>query len=251
MKIRFSQTILMLTLMLSGCQRTEEFVSAGEISVYQPFRIGSSVTYRLDSTVYASNLTSKTVRTHVIRLVTDATVTDGMGRTAWRIIRSIRDPYDSTRWIPEVSFLAIPTTSTLEWIEQNQRFILMSLPIRDGFSWGGNRFINTVSDPQRQYLDGWAYTWKSVGSPHAAGDRIFQNTATVELRNDSINDARDRTRYFSRDFARDVYAKGVGLIYRERIHEVWQPPNGSSSTGYFEPGSHGIRMTYLSHKESP
>lgn len=250
MNIRLSMAIPML-LLLAGCQRTEEAVSAGEISDYQPFRIGSSVTYRLDSTIYASNLTSKIVRTHVIRMVTDAAVTDGMGRTAYRIIRSIRDAADSARWIPEASFLAIPTTGTLEWIEQNQRFILMSLPIRERFSWRGNRFINTVTDPQRQYLDGWDYTWRSVGSPFAIGDRIFQNTATVELRNDSINDGRDKSKYFSRDIARDVYARGVGLIYRERIHEVWQPPNGSSATGYFEPGSHGIRMTYLGHRDSP
>jgi hypothetical protein len=71
------------------------------------------------------------------------------------------------------------------------------------------------------------------------------------MRNDSINDGRDKSRYFSRDIARDIYARNIGLVYRERQHEVWQPANASSTTGYYEQGSYGIRMTYLSHKDSP
>lgn len=251
MNDRLSYILLLLAILASGCQRTEELVPAGTLADYQPFQIGASVTYRLDSTVYISNQSVKATRTRVIRLHTDAMVTDGEGRTAYRIIRSIRDPLDSNRWVPEQTCLAIPGKETVEWIEQNQRFILMAAPVRENLSWRGNRFINTVSDPQRQYLDGWNYTWRSVGMSFTAGDRLFSNTVTVDQRNDSINDGRDKSRYFSKDIARDVFALGVGLIYRERLHEVWQPPNASSSTGYYEPGSYGIRLTYLSHKLSP
>ena len=243
--------ILLLCIMMAGCQRTEELLTAGELSDYQPFRVGSSITYLLDSTVYLSNQTAKTVRTHVIRIHTDAMVTDGEGRIAYRMIRSLRDPMDTNRWIPEQAFLAIPGKETIEWIEQNQRFVLMAAPVRENFSWQGNRFINTVSDPQRQYLDGWQYTWKSIGLPFVLKTLTFPNTVTVQQRNDSLNDGRDKTRYFSKDVARDVFALGVGLIYRERMHEIWQPPNASSNTGYYEPGSHGIRMSYLSHKVLP
>ena len=243
--------IFLLGVLMAGCHRSEEFVTAGELADYQPFQIGASVTYRLDSTVYLSNQTLKTIRTRFIRLHTDAMVTDGEGRTAYRIIRSIRDPLDSNRWIPDLTCLAIPGKQAMEWIEQNQRFILMTTPIRENLSWRGNRFINTVSDPLRQYLDGWDYTWKSVGMPFTTGNMIFPNTVTVDQRNDSVNDGRDKSRYFSKDIARDIYARGIGLVYRERLHEIWQPPNASSATGYYEPASHGIRMTYLSHRVSP
>lgn len=187
----------------------------------------------------------------MIRFHTDAMVTDGAGRTSYRIIRSIRDALDTNRWIPDQACLMIPGDGTLEWVELNQRFVLMATPIRENFNWKGNRFINTISDPQRQYLDGWDYTWKSVGLPFRSGNRLFQNTATVDQRNDSINDGRDKSRFFSRDIARDVYAFGIGLVFRERLHEVWQPANASSATGYYEAGSYGIRMTYLSHKFLP
>jgi hypothetical protein len=243
--------ILLLFVLLTGCHRTEELTTAGELSDYHSIKIGSSITYRLDSTVYTSNQTLKNTRTHVIRFHTDAMVTDGAGRTSYRIIRSIRDALDTNRWIPDQACLMIPGDGTLEWVELNQRFVLMATPIRENFNWKGNRFINTISDPQRQYLDGWDYTWKSVGLPFRSGNRLFQNTATVDQRNDSINDGRDKSRFFSRDIARDVYAFGIGLVFRERLHEVWQPANASSATGYYEAGSYGIRMTYLSHKFLP
>jgi len=243
--------ILLLILLMAGCHQKEAFQTAVELHDYQPIQIGSNITYRLDSTVYTSNQTLKNTRTHVIRFHTDAMVTDGAGRTSYRIIRSIRDALDTNRWIPDQACLLIPGDGTLEWVELNQRFVLMATPIRENFNWKGNRFINTISDPQRQYLDGWDYTWKSVGLPFTSGNRLFQNTATIDQRNDSINDGRDKSRFFSRDIARDVYAFGIGLVFRERLHEVWQPANASSATGYYEAGSYGIRMTYLSHKFLP
>ena len=251
MKHQPSLIILMLAILLAGCHRTEELVAAGTLDDYQPFRVGSFITYRLDSTVYPSNQTSKTQRSYVVRFHIDAMVSDGEGKTSYRIIRSTQNSIDTNRWIPDQTFLAIPGQESVEWIEQNQRFILMTTPIRENFSWRGNRFINTISDPQRQYLDGWDYTWKSVGLPFTAGTVPFPNTVTVDQRNDSVNDGRDKSRYFSRDIARDVYARGIGLVFRERHHEIWQPPNAGSSTGYYEPGSYGIRMTYLSHKVLP
>lgn len=243
--------ILLLIVLMAGCHQKEAFQTAGELHDYQPIQIGSNITYRLDSTIYTSNQTLKTTRSHVVRFHIDAMVTDGAGRTAYRTIRSIRDATDTNRWTPDLTCLMVPGNETIEWIEQNQRFVLMAAPIRDNLKWKGNRFINTVSDPQRQYLDGWDYTWKSVGLPFTSGNRLFQNTATVDQRNDSINDGRDKLRFFSRDIARDVYALGIGLVYRERLHEVWQPANASSATGYYEAGSYGIRMTYLSHKFLP
>ncbi|MEY4886423.1 MAG: hypothetical protein RL151_1732 [Bacteroidota bacterium] len=243
--------MLLLIVLMAGCHQKEAFQTAGELHDYQPIQIGSNITYRLDSTIYTSNQTLKTTRSRVVRFHTDAMVTDGAGRTSYRIIRSIRDALDTNRWIPDQACLLILGDGTLEWVELNQRFVLMATPIRENFNWKGNRFINTISDPQRQYLDGWDYTWKSVGLPFTSGNRLFQNTATVDQRNDSINDGRDKSRFFSRDIARDVYAFGIGLVFRERLHEVWQPANASSATGYYEAGSYGIRMTYLSHKFLP
>jgi hypothetical protein len=242
---------VLLSTLLTACQRTQEELEWAEITDFQPLNIGSSITYQLDSTIYLSNQTIKASRQHVVRFQVDAQVTDAAGRVCWRISRHLRDRQDTTRWIPDQAFLAIPDGGRLEWVEQNQRFILMVSPIREGFSWMGNKFINTLSDPQRQYLDGWNYCWKGIGLPFTSGSKIFQQTATVEMRNDSINDGRDKTRYFSKDIARDVYARNIGLIYRERIHEVWQPANTFSTTGYYEQGSYGIRMTYMSHRDSP
>lgn len=244
-------SVVLLSTLLAACQRTQETMEWDDIKDYQPLKIGSSITYRLDSTVYVSNQTIRTNRIYIVRLQVDALVTDATGRSALRISRHLRNSQDTSKWIADQAFLAIPDQGRLEWIEQNQRFVLMASPVREGYSWKGNRYINTQSDPQRQYLDDWDFAWKAVGIPFNTGSKMFQQTATVEMRNDSINDGKDKSKYFSKDIARDIYAREIGLIYRERVHEVWQPANASSPTGYYEPESYGIQMMYLSHQDSP
>ena len=233
----------------TGCDKTvTESVETGELSDWLPLQPGRSVTYRLDSTVYLSLNTVKTVRSYVVRDAVESAFTDNVGRKAYRIVRRIRDAKDTTLWVPNAVFSATPSDNSVEWVENNLRFIRLRLPLRDGFAWKGNSYINTTTEPALQYLDDWSYMLDSVGKQKMVGGRVFSETLTVDQRNEGVNNPNDKSRYFSVTKSREVYAKGVGLVYRDFLHEAWQPPNLSSTTGYYESNSIGVRLTYLSHQ---
>lgn len=238
--------ILLVISLLWGCSGKAEMTPAGTVADYLPLQAGRSVTYRLDSTLYPTQGTSTQMRSHVVRDRWVGEVRDQQGRRAWRIVRAFRNPIDTTRWTDRDQFLAIPSENTLEWMEDNLRTIRLVDPVREGYSWEGNRFINTVTDPARQYLDGWNFTYRDAGKPWRLGDRNFAETLTVLQQDERIGNPNDRSRFSSINVAREVYAKGIGLIYREVRHEVWQPPNASSATGYFEPGSFALTLSFVS-----
>ncbi|NDC77178.1 MAG: hypothetical protein EBZ67_04805 [Chitinophagia bacterium] len=239
--------ILLVISLLSACSGKAELALAGTIGDYMPLQTGRSLTYRLDSTLYPAQGTATLVRSHVVcdRVVGEDR--DLQGRPLWRIVRAFRNPVDTTKWTDREQFLAILAGNTLEWVEDNLRTIRLVNPVREGYTWEGNRFVNTITDPARQYLDGWKFTYLEAGKAWRLGDRSFPETLTVRQQEDRVGNPADRSRFSSIDVAREVYAKGIGLVYREVRHEVWQPPNASSATGYFEPGSFALTLSLVSN----
>ena len=62
----------------------------------------------------------------------DAQITDNLGRPAYRIIRYIRkNPHRS--WTANNTFMAVPTDNSIEYVENNLRFLKLKLPIKEGF----------------------------------------------------------------------------------------------------------------------
>lgn len=238
--------MLLMISLLWGCARSEDLPVAGTIPQYMPLEAGRSIQYRLDSTIYPSQGTAIKVRSYIVRDRVEGPILDQQGRSAWRIVRSFRHPADTTQWTDQEQFVAIPAGNTLEWLEDNTRIIRLVDPIREGYSWAGNRYINTTSDPARQYLEGWRFTYLDAGKPWRANDRLYPETLTVLQQDDRIGNPADRSRYSSIDRSMEVYAKGLGLVHREVRHEVWQPANAASATGYYEPGSFALTLTYLS-----
>jgi hypothetical protein len=64
--------------------------------------------------------------------------------------------------------------------------------------------------------------------------------------NDTIGNPGNRNFFSGISYAREIYARNIGLIFREIHYELWQPPNGSNS-GYFEKSSFGLKFTAIRH----
>jgi len=232
-----------------SCNKELDLLKSETIPDYIPLKIGNTITYQVDSTVYTNLGTIKTIRSYQMRDRIDSLITDNLGRPSYKVRRSVRSFVDSTKWIDTYSYLITYDSSKkrVELVENNLRFIKLASPIVTGVQWNGTSFINTTGNPEIQYLSDWRFTYENVRRPFSVNGISYTETITINQRNDSLGNPSNKNFYYEINKSREVYAKSIGLIFREFIHEAWQPANGSSAAGYYEPNSYGIKLSILSH----
>lgn len=236
-------TLLAAWIFLGSCDKKDENIKTASLSTYFPATVGKFITYRLDSAVFGSFGSSAEVRSYEVKYLTEAEITDNLGRKAFRIIRFIR-PIAGSAWTPDASFMAVNDSTRAEFIENNMRYIKLVLPIKNGVSWKGNSFIDTYSlNSTVRYLDDWDYTYDSVGNPLSVGNFFFDNTIKVNQRDEVIGNPDDPLSYSEINLSYEKYAAGVGMIYRRFFHSEYQPGNG----GFFAEGSYGVTYTVIDY----
>ena len=233
---------LLFTFYLSSCKKTESYNSPS-IADYNPLQTGKYITYQLDSLIYLSFGTRDTTVSYQVKYLTDSLITDNLGRPAYRIFRFIRKN-ENEPWRSDATFMSINTGNSLEFIENNLRYIKLQMPIKDNVSWKGNSFIDTYSaNSLLRYLDNWDYVYNNVGSADVVGSFNSENTITVNQRDEIIGVPDEPSSYSEVNYSQEKYAKGIGMIYRKFFHSEYQPNNG----GYFADGSYGVTYTIIDH----
>ncbi len=240
--------ILFISLiMLISCEKETESLSFTSASTYFPLNKGKYIIYQLDSTVYLNLGTKKQINTSIIREDVDSSFIDNTGRLTFKITRSRRQKDDTAKWFPIKTYLVAQSNEAIEVVEDNQRYIKLVSPVIAATKWKGNAKINTSGNPALLYLDNWDYTYMNVGTPSNYNNNKFPDCITVLQQNDTIGNPANKSFYFEINYAKEVYAKQIGLIFKELYHEIWQPPNGNNNTGYYEAGSFGLKYTIISH----
>jgi len=244
-----SKYILGLSIFLTviSCEKESVAFKTEKIKDYYPLVVGKYITYRLDSTVYLTLGTKKEVHSYLVQDKIDAVITDNLGRPSYKVKRTIRSNTDTTKWKDLMSYLVTYDSTRLELVQDNQRYLKLMEPISNGFSWNGNAYINTAGIPEIQYLADWKYTYENVRRPFTANGISYTETITVNQRADTAGKPSDKNFYFEINHAKEVYSKSIGLIFKDFLHEAWQPPNASSPGGYYDANSYGIRLTIIDH----
>lgn len=229
-------------LLFASCKKSSEELVTPAISDYAPLTVGKYITYSLDSLVYTNFGTVEAHRFYDVRYVVADTASDNLGNKGYKIIRYIK-PSGSGTFTPDNTFSGYNTGRNFEFIENNLRYIKLAQPVKEGGSWKGNSYINTSSGgtPGLDYLDDWDYTYENVGQSAKVGSVTLANTVTVNQRDLSDGlPVTGATNYAQRDFSKEIYAAGIGLVYREFLHFEYQ---GGSHTyeGY------GVKYTMTDH----
>lgn len=224
-----------MALFFSSCKKTVEELDVLPLKDYFPLTVGKYITYSLDSTVYYTNFNvSAVVKSYQVKLVVDAQVTDAQGRPAYRILRYIRSN-STAPWTPDNTFMAVPTENSIEYIENNLRYIKLVSPIRQDYSWQGNKYIDVSSSSSTlKYLDGWDYTYDSINVPATIGSLTIDNTIKVAQADNQTS--------IDRTFSEEKYAKGIGLVYRNFYY--WFKDD---RTNTFSDNSYGVVMKMIDH----
>lgn len=228
-----------------GCESSKETFEAPLLSEYFPLSVGATQTYRLDSTVPAPFGTALVIKSYQAKDSVESTFIDNQGRTSYRIFRLIRDLAGTQAWRFAATYVATPTQNTTEYVDNNLRFVKLVAPIREGNSFKAHSYIDTKSiNSLVSYLDEWEYTYENVEVPYTIGTRTFENTITVFQHDETTPEGPfNPANYQQRNYGVEVYAKGIGLIYKEFLHWTYQvtPPPAK-----YEDGSFGVKLTMMS-----
>lgn len=248
---KYGIAILSIIILTISCKDKSITLTSPPLSDYFPMQAGKSITYRLDSTITTSFGAALTVHSYRVTDSIDAQITDGLGRQAYRIFRLYSDTNGVAPYKPQATFQSVPVgTDWVEYLDKNLRFMKLRFPIVDEFTWKGNSFIDVTSSSNTTfnfYAD-WNYTYKNTGQPDTVLGVIFPQTVTVMQRDETIPTGTfNPANYQQRNYSIEVYAKGIGLIYKNLLHYIYQPPTPNRPVGYYEDESFGVKLQILSH----
>jgi len=235
----------MIVLLLTSCKKQMDNYSPEPLSDYYPLQVGKYITYNLDSTLFINFGQKDTVIHYQIQDRVDSPITDNTGRDGFRILRFIRHD-TSEAWAPNNTFMVTPTENSIEFVENNLRFIKLKSPLRKDYTWKGNSFIDTYSNISNvRYLDDWDYIYDSLGLPLSINSINIDSTIKVFERDEFIGEdpSLSTTQYAEENYSVEKYGKGIGLIYREFLHWEYQGPQ-SPTHGY---SGYGIKMSIIDH----
>ena len=231
-----------------ACKKTDTYSS--DLNQYLPMQSGKSITYRLDSTTFTNFGLTKTITSYIAQDIIDTTFTDNLGRLTWRVFRYLSDTTMTQPWTNLETNTVTPTLGRIEVVENNLRYVKLALPLNNGANWQGNSYINTNSpanaaDPDYSYLANWNYTYDSIGASYTVLQGTIPNTLIVRQQNIVSGDTTDKSVLSQIDYSIEVYAKGIGLIYKDFLHQENQPANADHSQPYSI--GYGIRLNMIGH----
>lgn len=243
--IKYATGLVIASLLFVSCKKTSQIYSTENINDYFPLQVGKYITYQLDSTIFIHFGTKDTVVSYQAKDVVDAQITDNLGRPAYRIIRYLRQD-TSQQWQPNNTFEVTPTGNSIEYVENNLRFLKLEMPIHQDFSWKGNSYLDTYSSiSDVPFYDNWDYTYDSLDVPLTINNILIDSTIKVTEVDDSLGNPNDPTTiYAQRIFSEEKYGKGIGLIYRDFIQWQYQNCSGCPEQGYT---GYGVRLSIIDH----
>jgi hypothetical protein len=219
--------------MMVACKKKTTTVDINLGKNYFPLVSGKSITYTLDSTIYDDFLGVVYTNRYYVRDVVDSVFADNQGNESFLIARSIRADTE-TNFRPMRVYYATKRAQEIHIIDDNQRYIKMVFPVSYTGVWLGNSYIAT-SGSENSWLSDWRYKYSDFGAPLLVNDTAsYPNTITINQRNSAEGDTSIKNTLFGAyTFAKEIYAKDIGLVYRSLIRWKKDPAiGGGKRRGY-------------------
>ncbi len=188
-----NKLLIFLLIFAFSCKK-EELPSVNFYYDYFPEKVGtwieSDVVYIEVDEISAFY---DTTRYH-LREVIESTFIDNQGRPSLRIERYWRTA-DTLPWVIKDIWYATRTTSQVEKMEEDVRYLKMTFQVNATKKWNGNVY-NTLEENE--------YEYDQIHEPLVLGSLNFDSTVTVSQR---LN-----YNFIEEDEAYEIYAMNVGMI---------------------------------------
>ncbi|GAB4015944.1 hypothetical protein [Spirosoma koreense] len=166
-------------------------------SSYFPLETGRYIIYDVQEQQYRLNA-APTERTYQLKEQIGEAYSDVEGQQSYRLMR-YRRAKETEPWQADSVWSVRLFHDEAIRAENGKDFVKLVFPVMNRLSWNGN---------QRNGADRDDYELRNVGQVYYVLDKPFDQTATVVAQDDSTLTAQDRRL--------EVYARQIGLIYKER-----------------------------------
>ncbi len=239
-------TYLTLAVLALGCSEKQS-LSLVSVEELYPIKVGKTFIYRLDSTILANANQNLITKSYLAKDSVESNFLDLQGRNSFRIFRYIRDIAQTKPWQYSFTYAATVANNRVEFVDNNLRFITLASPVGINTQWGGTQLINTISPSPFAFYGGWNFEYQNIDEPFTTLKGVIQNTYTVFHQDETLpNVPFNANNYQERSASKEVYAKGIGLIYKEFIRWQYQPP--SAPNKFYQEGSYGIKLNLIDYK---
>lgn len=247
MGLKQAFAIIVLCIFSFSCEK-EQSPSYAKAKEYYPLKAGNVWFYRLDSVVTINFGTALATHSYHLKDSTGVFFVDNENRESFPVYRFITDTLEQNPWQNISTYYITPTANNIEVVDDNNlRFTKLVSPVNEGIHWQGNSYIDTRSGiTPFQYLDGWNYMYANVNKPDTLAASVFDSTVTVLQRDETSPEGPfDPQFYQQRNYSVEIYAHGIGLIYKNFLHTTWQP---TPAPARYEDGSYGIVLNLIRFK---
>ena len=236
--------ILIIVVMAFGCGKQTETITVISAKELYPISVGKTFIYRLDSTVVATFGASLQKKSYLAKDSIESSFLDNQGRQSYRIFRYISDTLLSKPYQYSSTYYAVIDSNKIEYVDNNLRFITLVNPVSTNTTWAGNSAINTTTNSDNYYLNNWQYKYQNIFEPYTVKKGNISNTVTILQQDESSGLNFDPNFYYNKTYSTEVYAKEIGLIFKDFLHYTYQV----TPSRYYETGSFGIRLSLVDYK---
>ncbi len=243
MKYQLHFFLLFFIALAIGCSKTET-ISGVTISDIYPLKPGKVFYYRLDSTVLANFNQNLVVHSYNAKDSVDNEFVDNEGRKSFIIFRYLRDTLNTKSWTYTATYVATFDANRIEYVDNNLRFVVLTNLPKENNTWKGTQYINSILPSPLAYFNNWDFQYQNIGQPFNVRKGIIQDTYTVSQQDETLPTGTpfNINNYHERSLSKEVYANGIGLIYKEFLRWVKQPGI------YYQEGSYGIKLSLIDYK---
>ncbi len=230
-----------------ACKKESAVLMQFSLNDYYPLQVGKCFFYRLDSIVYISFGTTRKVNSYIAKDSIVSMFKDNTGRNAYLVYRYLTDTLRQQAFNFSSSYCITPANNIIEVTDANNlHYIKLAAPVAAATTWKGNSYID-VTPNHLGYLTDWDYQYQQINMPFTVAKGTIDSTITVlQEDNDSPNEVLDPEQYQQYIHSLEVYAKGIGLIYKDFDYWTWQSVN-SISPGFTD-DSYGIKLSLIDYQ---
>jgi hypothetical protein len=182
---------------------SKEEVKPADIGLnYIPQLVGAYQVYSVDQTAYSEVAEPEVSHYEIMMEVVDS-FPDANSDYTYVIHRSKRETSaDDWQYLDTWSSTVNEQKAIVN--EENISFVKISFPVKKEKQWNGNEF--NINDDD-------TYEMKSVDEPFTLGDQVFSKTIFI--------DQEDTEDLLIKDKRFEIYARDIGLIYKEVTHLIY------------------------------